>query len=67
MPGGFNLEEITFATIYLWHGESDKDVPISVAQAVAEKLPHCKATYLPDEGHISLIVDHAQEILKALI
>lgn len=26
----------------------------------------CKATYYPDEGHISIIVNYAEEIVKAL-
>jgi pimeloyl-ACP methyl ester carboxylesterase len=66
-PWEFNLEDIKFPMIYLWHGELDKQVPVTVGRAVAEKLAQCKATYYPGEGHISLIVNHAQDILKALI
>src|SRR6266496_1961438 len=39
---GFELEEVTFDTIYLWHGELDKGVPIATGRAIAEKLSHCK-------------------------
>jgi pimeloyl-ACP methyl ester carboxylesterase len=64
---GFKLEEVTFAPIFQWHGELDKDVPISEAQVAARRLRHCKATYYPVEGHISLIANHAEEIVKVLI
>jgi pimeloyl-ACP methyl ester carboxylesterase len=63
---GFRLEEIQFPTIALWHGELDKEIPIAVAQEVASKLTNCKATYYPGEGHISVIVNHAQDILNAV-
>jgi pimeloyl-ACP methyl ester carboxylesterase len=67
LPWGFELEEIRFPALYLWHGELDKEIPIAMARAVAEKLVQCKATCYPGEGHISLIVNHAADILKALI
>ncbi len=65
-PWGFKLEDIAFPTLYLWHGEQDKDVPIAIGRAVAERLARCKATYYPGEGHISLIVNHREEIVRAL-
>jgi fermentation-respiration switch protein FrsA (DUF1100 family) len=63
----FKLEDITFSRLYLWHGELDRNVPIAMAQAVAERLAHCKATYYPDEGHISVFVNHREEMLMTLI
>jgi pimeloyl-ACP methyl ester carboxylesterase len=65
-PWGFKLEDITFPTIYLWHGEQDKDVPIAMGRAVAGRLPQCQATYYPGEGHVSVIVNHRKEIVTAL-
>lgn len=66
-PWGFKLEEIDFPTIFLWHGELDKEVPVTIGREVAGRLTQCKETYYPGEGHISVIVNHAQDILKALI
>ncbi len=66
-PWGFKLEEIKFPTILLWHGELDKEVSVAAGRAVAAKLAQCTATYYPAEGHISVIVNHAQDILNALI
>jgi hypothetical protein len=32
----------------------------------ARAIPKCRATFYPDEGHL-LVVDHADEILTALV
>jgi pimeloyl-ACP methyl ester carboxylesterase len=63
---GFKIEDITFPRIHLWHGELDKDVPVTAAREIAAKLVQCKATYYPREGHISLIVNHSKEIISTL-
>lgn len=63
---GFKLEEIAFPSIHLWHGERDNQVPVAMGREVARRLPSCKATYYPDDGHISVIARHAEEIVKAL-
>lgn len=66
-PWGFKLEEITFPTLYLWHGEQDRDVPVAMGRAVAERLVQCKATYYSGEGHISLIANHREEMVTTLM
>lgn len=66
-PWGFALEAIDFPALYLWHGEQDTDVPVAMGRAVAEKLAHCKAAFSPDDGHISLIVNHREEIVSTLM
>jgi len=66
-PWGFELEAITFPRLYLWHGELDRDVPVAMGRALAERLAHCTATFYPDEGHISLIVNHRDEIATTLM
>ena len=64
---GFKLEDIAFPMLYLWHGELDTDVPVAMGRAVAQRLAQCKATYYPDEGHISLIVNHRDEMVATLM
>lgn len=64
---GFRLEDIAFNPLYLWHGGLDKNVPAAMGRAVAERLSGCKATYYPDDGHLSVIVNHREEILTALL
>lgn len=64
---GFRLEDITLSNLYLWHGERDTQIPVTAVRALAQKLTTCKTTYYPDEGHISLIVNHGNDITSALI
>ncbi len=64
---GFKLEDIQFPNVYWWHGALDKEAPIESARVVAEQIPHCEATYYPDESHMSVMVNHAQEIVATLM
>lgn len=63
---GFKLEDIPFQPIYLWHGALDANVPLAMGQAVASKLAGCTATFYPDEGHLSTLLNHGEEIISAL-
>jgi pimeloyl-ACP methyl ester carboxylesterase len=65
-PWGFKVEEIAFEKIFLWHGARDRFVPVSLAHALAQALPHCTATFYPQEGHFSTPGNHGQDILKTL-
>jgi pimeloyl-ACP methyl ester carboxylesterase len=65
-PWGFRLEEISLDGIYLWHGELDDNAPISSARLMAARIPHCRATFYPNEGHGSTIGNHISEILSTL-
>jgi pimeloyl-ACP methyl ester carboxylesterase len=65
-PWGFKIEEITGTQILVWHGEADRVMSVAPARLLAQTLPHCTATFYPDEGHFSILVNHAQEIWKAL-
>jgi len=64
---GFKLDDIAFPALYLWHGELDQEVSVTAGRAVAARLGHCQATYYPSDGHISLIVNHREEIVRTLI
>jgi len=64
---GFRLEDVAFQPLYLWHGALDTNVPIGMARRVAGKLAGCKATYFPDEGHLSALFNHQPEIIAALL
>lgn len=65
-PWGFQVEEITFEKVFLWQGKQDRVMPEALARLLAQALPHCTATFYPDEGHLSTFVNHAQDIWKAL-
>lgn len=65
-PWGFRLQDIN-AEIHLWHGEQDLNVPVSVGRYVANAFPNCQASFLKNEGHLTLPYNHIREILSELV
>jgi pimeloyl-ACP methyl ester carboxylesterase len=65
-PWGFRLEEISMP-VYLWHGEVDTICPVNMGRFMAASIPDCRARFLPGEGHISLIVNHYEELLSSIV
>jgi pimeloyl-ACP methyl ester carboxylesterase len=63
---GFNLAGIRVPVTF-WHGEADATVPMSHTLLVAELLPHAEVHRLPGEGHFSLPINRADEILETLL
>lgn len=63
-PWGFELEEIDFRPIYLWHGEKDKGIPLSMAECMTERLAGTVLKTYPKEGHLSIIFNQLNEILE---
>ena len=63
---GFRLEDVT-PEIELYQGELDVNVAPSMGRYQASALPHCKAHFFPDEGHLSLAVNHMEEIVQRLV
>jgi pimeloyl-ACP methyl ester carboxylesterase len=64
-PWGFETADIS-APVHLWHGEDDTIVPVGMGHRLAQSIPGCTATFLPAEGHFSLLPNHATEILRAV-
>ncbi len=65
-PWGFPVEAVTFERVFLWQGEQDRVMPAAAARRLSQALPHCTATFYPDEGHLSTFVNRAPDIWKAL-
>ena len=65
-PWGFRLEDIPMP-VYLWHGEMDTMCPVNMGRFVARSMPGCRATFYPHDGHVSLIVNHYEEVLSAVV
>ncbi len=63
---GIDLAQIRMPTTF-WHGEADVTVPLSHTLALAERLPHAQVFTFPGEGHFSLPINRADEIIKTLI
>lgn len=49
-PWGFDLSEVA-TPVHLWHGTEDANVPIAVADAMCEALPHVQTRFVEGEGH----------------
>ena len=62
---GFDISDIT-RRVHLWHGCADRVVPVSHAHYYLEYLPNVKVRLVENEGHFSLPVNHADEILETL-
>ncbi len=65
-PWGFRLEDISLDKVYLWYGETDVNVPISMGRAMANAISNCKAKFYPNETHLSVIANHSDEIMDAM-
>ncbi len=65
-PWGFQLEDIS-SEIHLWHGEQDYQVLVSVGRYVAGALPNCHASFIENEGHLTLIHNYVRNVLGTLI
>jgi pimeloyl-ACP methyl ester carboxylesterase len=61
---GFRLEDIT-PPVHIWHGDDDRNVPISHGRRQAERIPVAWLHECPGEGHL-LVFDHFEEILRTV-
>ena len=64
---GFALEDVRHPLLHWWHGERDTVVPVRLARAGIARLNGCGATFYPEDGHVSVIVDRAPAILGTLL
>ena len=65
-PWGFDLRDIRLP-VYLWHGNTDKIVPVSMGTFMAEIIPNCRASFYEHEGHFSLLINCMSDILVTLV
>jgi pimeloyl-ACP methyl ester carboxylesterase len=64
-PWGFDLAVVK-VPVLLWHGELDRNVPVTCGRYLAGAFPDCHATFYPEEAHLSVPLNHQEEILRAL-
>ena len=64
-PWDFPINAIS-TQVYIWQGECDRNVSPASSRYLARTIPGCQATFFPGEGHISLVVNHLEQILRAL-
>jgi pimeloyl-ACP methyl ester carboxylesterase len=61
---GFRLEDIT-ARVDVWHGDDDRNVPISHGYLQAARIPRARMHVFPGQGHL-VALDHLEEILRTV-
>lgn len=62
---GFDLSAINIP-VFLWQGNDDFMVPHTHSRWLASKIPTAQLNFIPENGHISLIVKHRDEIVTQL-
>lgn len=64
-PWGFPLEEIR-VPVRVWHGTEDRNFSYTLSD-YGRRLPRGEVRIVPGEGHYSLPIRHAREILADLV
>jgi pimeloyl-ACP methyl ester carboxylesterase len=64
-PWGFDLAAVKVPVV-LWHGGLDRNVPAASGRYLARTLPTCHAHFYESEAHLSLPLEHQEELLRAL-
>jgi pimeloyl-ACP methyl ester carboxylesterase len=64
-PWDFRVEHIEME-VDLFYGEEDPIVPSAVGRRLEKSIPCCRASFFPQEGHFSLILNQRQEIIERL-
>ena len=65
-PWGFSLNDISML-VHVFHGEQDKLVPFAQGQIMAKALPNARLMVFPNEGHLSILANHYEELLSAIV
>lgn len=65
-PWPFNVRALQGMPVFLWHGAQDRNVPVTMARALAEQIANCQAEIVENEGHISLLYHRGAQIMNVL-
>ena len=41
-------------------------MPPTASRLLADSVPGCEATFYPDDGHFSVLLNHAEDIFRTL-
>jgi pimeloyl-ACP methyl ester carboxylesterase len=64
-PWDFSPADIRIP-VYLWHGARDQNASRAMAEYLAAAIADSHLTVYPDDGHLSVMAHHAEEILRTL-
>jgi pimeloyl-ACP methyl ester carboxylesterase len=62
---GFELDEVT-ASVRMWYGELDRNVPIRAVRAMASQLNVVSFEIIPGAGHLGWLT-HEERVLRTLL
>ncbi|MEI9996066.1 MAG: alpha/beta hydrolase [Rhizomicrobium sp.] len=65
-PWGFDIAGISVPRIFVWHGDEDRIMPVGPARLMARRMRNATATFYTGEGHFSVLVNRAYDLLAAL-
>ncbi|HUD35497.1 MAG TPA: alpha/beta fold hydrolase [Streptosporangiaceae bacterium] len=63
---GFSLEQVS-GPVSVWQGDQDAMVPFAHGRWLAAHIPGAQPRLVPGEGHLSLVVNHLDDILRGLV
>ena len=64
-PWGFRPSD-TEQPVFLWHGGRDRTIPQGVGIRLSGEIPNCRSFFPREEGHFSLPIRRAGEIISTL-
>jgi pimeloyl-ACP methyl ester carboxylesterase len=65
-PWDFDPAEIAIP-VHLWKGAKDDNAPLAMAHYMDKALPYSHLTVYPEDGHLSIMVHHLEEMLKVCL
>lgn len=63
---GFEVSQINFP-IRFWHGKQDRNIAWTYTQQIAELIPQAETHWSEIDGHYSLPITHAEQIITAAL
>ncbi|KAA8642396.1 hypothetical protein EYZ11_006813 [Aspergillus tanneri] len=66
-PWGFDLKDIDFKGVRIFHGDSDQQAPIAMARWMAERIPGSVLTEWKDYSHFTINNDHVDEVFNVMM
>jgi len=63
---GFKIEDLDASRLTIWHGGLDVNVPVGMPDKFSKLLPNVEYKRMDSDGHISLIIQHREDVLSHL-
>ena len=63
---GFELENVDFDPVQIWHGTEDKNTPIAWVRNMAKRIPHARMVEFDGDSHYSMD-KHLERVLTDLV